>query len=314
MARALTPHKWNEGTTAALYVANRQPISDMFNSLLVKTADTGQVNWATVTTVPGANVIRDYEVFRLNDALQATAPIFIRVDYVSWPIGASNTDRYPKLQFTVGTATDGAGNLRGATTPPMECNSYANTNIGSWNAYASTGASGAQLVFFWGLTPPHLLPRSQPLDSWSGVVIERFRNADGTANAEGYTAWFFDSTSAGQTGLLRGQYSRVFAGGQSDALCLMTMMPVAGASYFGDNNAYAAAVHHFGPALRGPSQAWLIGFNNDFPRATEVTLPHSGRQLKFMAIGSAGTMQLPYASSVTQTAMKYDFAPLLRWE
>lgn len=313
MARAMTSHQWNESNTVAPYLANRRPISDMLNSLLVKTADTGQVNWATITTVPPLSpTLRDFEVFRLDDALQATAPIFIRVDYTNFQNGV---ERFASMQFTVGTATDGAGNLRGVTTPPMVCNaSFPNRASEGMNAYAST--DGAQLVFFWGLIPPHLLPRSPNFDSWSGVVIERFRDADGTANAEGYTAWLFDSTGVGSTtaGLLRGQYSRVFAGGRSDALSLMTMMPVAEASYFGDNSSYAAAVHHFGPGLRGPSQAWLVGFNGDFPRATEVTLPHSGRQSTFMSIGSAGTMALPYASSATQPLMKYEFAPLLRWE
>lgn len=314
MARAMTPHKWSENSVA-LYVANRRPISDMLSSLLVKTADTGQVNWATVTTLPANNAIRDYEIYRFNDALQATAPIFIRVDHVSWPI-QGGTERFAQLQFTVGTATDGAGNLRGVTTPPMICNAaYANQNPGNWNAHASTGTSGAQLVFFWGLTPPHLLPRIPTADSWSGVVIERFRNADGTANAEGYTAWVFDSTDTNTgAGLLKGQYSRAFAGGQSDGLSLMAMLPVAATGYFENNSSYAAAVHHFGPGLRGPSQAWLIGFNSDFPRATEVTLPHSGRQLTFMAIGSAGSTALPYATGGTQATMKFGFAPLLRWE
>ena len=58
---------------------------------LVQTADTGQFNAATFTTTDpgtngnGANAMADvdtYMVFRFNDALQATHPIFIRISII----------------------------------------------------------------------------------------------------------------------------------------------------------------------------------------------------------------------------------------
>ncbi|MCB1713466.1 MAG: hypothetical protein KDH96_13660, partial [Candidatus Riesia sp.] len=45
---------------------------------LVKTGDTGQINWSTVTVGTG---IRGYEIFRFNDSLQATTPVFIKIEY-----------------------------------------------------------------------------------------------------------------------------------------------------------------------------------------------------------------------------------------
>lgn len=74
---------------------------------LVQTADTGQINWATVLR-PGLNTSAGYEIWRFADALQATKPVFIRIDYGI----AAVTDRM-RIIVRVGTATDGAGTLTG---------------------------------------------------------------------------------------------------------------------------------------------------------------------------------------------------------
>lgn len=74
---------------------------------LVKTADTGQINLATVLR-PAANAFAGYEVYRFADALQATAPVFIKVEY-----GVGGSVDMPNLAVTVGTATNGAGVLTG---------------------------------------------------------------------------------------------------------------------------------------------------------------------------------------------------------
>src|SRR3954452_19330861 len=74
---------------------------------LVQTADTGQINWATVLR-PGLNTSAGYEIWRFADALQATKPVFIRIEYGI----AAVTDRM-RIIARVGTATDGAGTLTG---------------------------------------------------------------------------------------------------------------------------------------------------------------------------------------------------------
>lgn len=72
---------------------------------LVQTADTGQINLVTATR-PGTSANAGYEIWRFNDALQATKPIFLKVFY-----GTTNTATSPRVQIQVGTGSDGAGNL-----------------------------------------------------------------------------------------------------------------------------------------------------------------------------------------------------------
>lgn len=43
---------------------------------LVQTADTGQIDWATVLAATAINTVQGYEIWRFDDALQATVPVF----------------------------------------------------------------------------------------------------------------------------------------------------------------------------------------------------------------------------------------------
>lgn len=74
---------------------------------LTQTADTGQVNWASVTR-PAVNLSPAYEIYRFNDPMQATAPVFIRFEY-----GTALVANYPGMWVSVGTGTNGAGTLTG---------------------------------------------------------------------------------------------------------------------------------------------------------------------------------------------------------
>lgn len=74
----------------------------------VKTADTGQIDWVNVLAPTAINTVQGYEIWRMNDALQSTYPVFIKLEY-----GSGTTVTYPFLAVTIGTGSDGAGNLTG---------------------------------------------------------------------------------------------------------------------------------------------------------------------------------------------------------
>ena len=94
----------------------------------VQTADTGQINMSTSMS--------GYQIWRLNDSLQSTAPWFMRITYGA--VGAA-------FNFQFGQATDGAGNLTGSqisgvfaltnffgTTIPQRCYLSGDTNRLAW--------------------------------------------------------------------------------------------------------------------------------------------------------------------------------------
>src|SRR5687768_16139164 len=74
---------------------------------LVQTADTGQINWVTVAR-PGTNTDAGYEIWRFNDSLQGSAPVYIRFDY-----GTHAGATQPRIRATVGTGSNGSGTITG---------------------------------------------------------------------------------------------------------------------------------------------------------------------------------------------------------
>ena len=112
---------------------------------LVQTPDTGQVNWATVAR-PAASAYGGYEVWRFNDTLQGSAPVFIKIEY-----GASNNQTTPAIRVTVSSGTNGAGTPTGLVSAALT--NYAsgilvtNANITNFPSYATHTAGFFALVF-----------------------------------------------------------------------------------------------------------------------------------------------------------------------
>lgn len=73
-----------------------------------RTADTGQINWSSVA-YPGVNdTVAGYELRGFTDALQATAPIYVKLN---WRRGSAAN--WIDVGISVGTGTDGTGGLTG---------------------------------------------------------------------------------------------------------------------------------------------------------------------------------------------------------
>ena len=83
--------------------------AQLANCGLVNTSDTGQINNATVSAPSAASTSQGYEIWRFNDTLQSTTPVYLKLEYGS---GAASTT--PSLWLTTGTGTNGAGTLTGA--------------------------------------------------------------------------------------------------------------------------------------------------------------------------------------------------------
>src|SRR3954462_11008588 len=69
---------------------------------LVQTADTGQINWSTVT-IPGANTAAGYEIWRFADST-----LYLKFEY-----GTAPSTVQPQMWITVGTGSNGSGTITG---------------------------------------------------------------------------------------------------------------------------------------------------------------------------------------------------------
>jgi hypothetical protein len=95
----------------------------------VNTADTGQLTLASAAHPTVANTKVGYRIYRMNDALQATRPVFLRVDYGSGSAAATFA-----LSITIGSGTDGAGNITGTALPELRVS----PTSGSGQTFTST--------------------------------------------------------------------------------------------------------------------------------------------------------------------------------
>jgi hypothetical protein len=101
-------HSWlslHNLTTDANFRAWGSAISSAFATLgLVKTNDTGQINWTTAVRVAG---VIGYEIWRYPDS-----SVFFKIEY-----GMSNGGTGARLWLTVGQGSNGSGTITGTQSP-----------------------------------------------------------------------------------------------------------------------------------------------------------------------------------------------------
>lgn len=151
------------GTTDAGFRAWGQEFHDALVAVgLLQTADTGQANWTTATR-PADGAATVYEIWQLNDAMQATRPLFMRIEYSMryGPVGD------PQMYITVGTGTNGSGTITGVlfarqplhesanagnTTTPYLSN-FCAVNGAFWFAYKRgyTPQANRTTLFYFGI-------------------------------------------------------------------------------------------------------------------------------------------------------------------
>lgn len=75
---------------------------------LVQTSDTGQTANASFPAATGTSQSLGYQVWRMGDTLQSTAPVFMKFE-----IGSGTALNNPSIWLTIGTGSDGAGAITG---------------------------------------------------------------------------------------------------------------------------------------------------------------------------------------------------------
>lgn len=119
---------------------------------LALVADSGTVNWTTVTRPTTASAKAGYEIYRFTDTLQTSFPIYFRIDYGTANVASGVC---PGTWMTVGTGSDGAGNILNQTVPVTQMTSSGAAT--ATNTAMTVGASysvGAGAAFILGGTQP----------------------------------------------------------------------------------------------------------------------------------------------------------------
>lgn len=98
-----------ESTSQTSFVAWATWLDNVFISGgWVNTADTGQTLPSALIAVTSSNQSRGYRVYRMDDALQSTAPVFVKLEF-----GSGNSTSNPSIWLTIGTGSNGTGGITG---------------------------------------------------------------------------------------------------------------------------------------------------------------------------------------------------------
>lgn len=260
---------------------------------LVKHTDTGQINWTTVTR-PGISTAAGFEIWRFNDSLQGTAPIFIKLEY-----GTANAATTPSMWATVGTGTNGSGTITGTATarqqivvptavgassyPSYLCALEGHCGL-AWKIGAQTGSAGAGLF-----------------------SVTRTHDAAGAATADGYMFYYANSTSsAALTQCVRTAATAV-AYTASDAYSIVPAIP-ASSSVGSDFMVYA----HFGvsPAVWINPMMATVNVTTTPPNTTFSAAMSGGAAKTLLSVGGQFKPLVTYVGGSTNAA--YGFA--MAWE
>lgn len=156
---------------------------------LVQTDDTGQIDWETVTTptaAGNAGTSGGYEIWRFDDALQATHPVFIKLEYGKGnATSASNAS--PVMWVTIGRGTDGAGNVSQVLAPRRRGST---STVGNTAVMPGAGelepiyvsSDGSSLCIVPRIRSGNAQNSGTHIDSF---VIDRSRDASGNPTATG---------------------------------------------------------------------------------------------------------------------------------
>jgi hypothetical protein len=154
-------------------------ISTQLDNLWPKTADTGQVDWATVTSQnANADDFRGYEIRKSNDGLK---DIYVKIEYGSgygWYSWA--------LRFTVGSGSNGSGTITGATGQVRMRTALAYPGNVVYPGKIKVAGDAGRLSFAFVEDRPGGDGFFSYTEYWGGVaIIQRYTDSSGTDTSNG---------------------------------------------------------------------------------------------------------------------------------
>lgn len=153
------------------------------NSGIVRTSDTGQIDFSTVSA-PATSNYAGYDIFRFDDAAQGSDPIFFKLEY-----GKGTATTRHAFRLTVGTGSDGAGTISNAST--------AMTGVGTATASGNTSIGASFFDGAFCLQDAY----TSAVAGQNLIHIERSRDIDGSLVAGQFVA--FAVGNAGFSGYVR---------------------------------------------------------------------------------------------------------------
>lgn len=247
---------------------------------LVQTADTGQMNPATVTWPNTTNTkATGYLMYSFNDALQASYPCYIRVE-----LGCGSGGGFPGIWITVGTSTDGAGVLGATKTLTIQ-----------------TGLDSASVTTLVSGTTSRLTISSCHTSNNSSrqcvYAIERLLDSSGANTNSGLVfAWIKNyggtntSTQGGHQVLyFSGSQPPAFIGGTSYSVGSIYNFSSSTTSWTDQAKTYLGLIYPVGRVVHSPMLSAVIFYSIDLSPYTYPQITRYNTARSYAVLGSSST-------------------------
>ena len=143
---------------------------------IVQHTDTGQTDFPSYAgSYPSVNTFNTYKIYRFDDSLQATAPIFFKVEF-----GTGSTSGRPSIRVTVGTSTNGSGTITGVVSTAFA--PYCNVDIINPGTTNRVSLSAAGEGYVWIVFKANMNISLAGL----GFAITRTADSAGNPSAHGF--------------------------------------------------------------------------------------------------------------------------------
>jgi len=273
-------------TTDAEFRAWGSRLSATFAAVgMVKGTDSGQIDWNTVVKPPSSNAQQGYEIWRFNDSLQATKPIYLRIGF-----GGGTNQTYPSIWLTIGKGSDGIGNITGVFLAATQHTWVtASATVSNW---FTSSMDGSALICV-----PGLMSQVGAGSWW--WLIERSRDASGAPTGTGLV--FIKST--GGTFTISTMAYNYAGGGVWNNGVFPVMLPCGPAQDIGIAGGGKLPVFG-GVVYDGSGNFWqprsmLVGMRQDVGSFGVFTIPDYGT---YMSLGQPGSTASQYPTGIYATA------------
>jgi hypothetical protein len=285
----MTTDLWSDSSTHtdnATFRALGLKVSNSFTTVgFPKSADTGQIDWATVTR-PAEYSAAGYEIRYFNDSLHATYPIYVKLEYGRSNYSAAST---LVLWVTVGTGTNGAGTITGV-------------KISQTLVVPGGGASGSLFPWYFCCKPGYIAVKAAHLavDRQWFFSVCRTCDDSGEINGEGVMFYYTQYTELNRI---------VNCGSQISDSRSYAMFPGSATSTAVGANKQAARHFAFQPTIRCVP-FFLSYFDAEIGAESAFTAVTAGvAERAFLTLG--GTSATPTHCSLNniathRLAMQYD--------
>jgi hypothetical protein len=234
----------------------------------VQTTDTGQTAAASLVSTGVTDTPIGYEIFKMADALQATYPVFVKIEY-----GPGAATSSPGLWFTIGTGSNGSGSITGVLLPQSYIH---NAGYGGSVSSPSWGsASTNRISFVFG-----------PYSSRFMFSIERSKNGDGTDSGDGLLVLIECCQGSGAASYQIFQYLRFINNTLPNSTYIGGFTP-SGSTWADGSNFGVSPISFFNGMPSNPCLNWLMYLNGDTAAQVSVPVNIYGTTYTYMPFGSA---------------------------